>query len=379
MRLLPILALLVGCAGRARLDPKTPHLVQRTPQSVLLEEGLTTTMEVTAPPDAKRLPTVVLVHGPGPSDRDGTLVHVLDGPTPMFRILADELSSRGFTVVRYDQRHVQGHKKHDLPAYIQDLDQHTFLADLKAVVRKVRSDTRVDTERVYLLGYDEGAQVAMAAAVDDPSIAGVVMIGAAATPFRDRFTTTFTDLTLPYLERFAYQGKLDGGLLARAVHTAATPLVVTQTGMLGVSFTRNSTVVQPSPLVDRDRDGILSLDDEVEPAVPVLVDFAFGPLGPYQHLTVERALPTAFDNLEGYDRPLLALYGANDAQTPSTHADAFAARMGGHPRQDVVILPGLGHALGLAAVPLDDVPRPIAAPAREALVRWLVATVSRRP
>jgi hypothetical protein len=372
MRLLPVLVLLAACGGRSKLDPSTPYSVQHTPRTVTLAEGVTTEVVVSAPAGGRRAPTVILVHGPGPADMDNTLSNMIDPPVPLFGALAADLSARGFTVVRYHQRHVRGPRQHDLPAFIADRSQATFAADLEVVLAEARGDARVDPDRVFLLGYDEGAQVAMAVAAGDPTVAGVATIGASATPFRERFTTAFTEQTLPYLERFAYQGKLDGGLLARALHTAAASIVVEQASMLAVSYSRDNRFAEPSPLVDRDRDGILSLDDEVEPAIPTLVDFAFGPLGSYTYRSAENALPTVFDQLATFERPFLALYGGNDAHTPRSHAEAMQLRTAGRASQEVVVLEGLGHALGPAAIPLDDVHRPMADAALDALVAWLV-------
>ncbi|MCA9572532.1 MAG: alpha/beta hydrolase, partial [Myxococcales bacterium] len=354
MRSLPVLLLLLAsCGGRFRLDPRNPYEVLRTPSTVTFAEGVTGRMEVTYPEHRSHgpYPTVVLVPGAGPVDVDGTLESGL-GAMPFGRLLADTLTERGFAVVRYGKRHVTDAGRSDLPKYIADQDQRTFAADLRAVLAASRKLDAVDSDRVFLLGFDEGAVVAAEVARQEP-VAGLALIGAPGRPFRERLEGWFTDMEL-YLERFAWQGQLDGRLLARALHANAAEPVLSTSRMLALSFTRESEIAVPSPLVDRDRDGILSLDGEVEPAVPALVDYAFT-LGPYGYLAGDRELPSIPDQLEGISVPLIALQGENDAFTRPVDLERIRERSVSLGREDVfVVVPGAGHALGPASHPVDD-------------------------
>lgn len=354
-----------------RLDPKVPYEVVHHPRTVALTDTLATRVEVTFPEGRKAGgPTVVLVPGAGPMGLD----HVLEGPlgaTPLFALVSERLTAAGFTVVRYDKRHVENGRV-DRPKYTADEDLPTFAEDLEAVLDSVALDHRVDDERLFLLGFDEGAHVAAAVAAERPT-AGLVLWGATASTWEERYERWWREQTLGYLERFAYRGRLDGMLLARALQAAASEPVVSTARVLAVSYTREGRVVQLSPLVDRDRDGILSLDDDVEPAIPGLVTFAFGPIGPFRHLTAERSLPPIQTQLPKIDSPVLLLQGEEDAHT--TPADAVAleeAAIAAGRQPDVLLVPEVGHTLGPAADPVDDLHRAPTDEALTALVDWLV-------
>lgn len=369
MRSLPLLFLLLtACGGRFRLDPKTPWSVSETTRSVQLTGDLSTTLVATFPEHRSGgpYPTVLLVPGFGPVDRDGTLESPL-GDTPFFRRLAEVLTARGFAVVRYDERHVRGPGDVDLPSYVADRDQPTFVADLLAVQAEARRLPMVDGERLFLLGFDEGGRIA-AKAAGELDLAGLVLVGTPATQFRVRLERWF-DGMLPYLERFAWQGQLDGYRLAMALHAnAAEPQRVTSS-MLVVSAARQLDYAAPSPLVDRDRDGILNLDTDVEPAIPGLVDFAFGPLGSWVYLSEDRALPTTPELLADVREPVFVLAGEHDASV----AAADAAVLGkASAESEVLVVPGVGHALGPAREPADDIGRAFRPDVLDPLVAWLV-------
>ncbi len=376
MRSVLLLALVLvfgGCTSRVRLDPRRLYLVESTRRTVELEPGLSTTLVVDRPIHRRveGLPAVVLVPGgEDPMDRDGTLRSAL-GEQPLFRILGEELASRGFVVARYDERHVRGPGEVDLRRYVADRDQHTFARDLRVILEAVRAMPAVDRERIFLLGYDEGVTVA-AEVASEGAVAGLVGIGTPGMPFRERLQDWFDGMEL-YLERFAHQGVLDGFTLDRAMHArAANPYLLT-TRMLAVSYTRDAGFAIPSPLVDRDRDGLLHLDEEVHPAIPALVDFAFT-LGPYGYLAADRALPPLSSRLEELDLPVLLLHGERDAHTPPDNLERILerARADEHTVEGQ-LFPGLGHTLGRATEPVDDLLRLPEPEALEALVRWLVA------
>ncbi|MBR3018011.1 MAG: alpha/beta fold hydrolase [Clostridia bacterium] len=128
---------------------------------------------LTLPAEAENpLPAVVLVHGSGPNDRDETV-----GQTKPFRDLAYGLAGQGIAVLRYDKRtYAYG------ASYTQE-DLQTFtvreetIDDAVAAAELLRSDPRVDPERIYLIGHSMGAMLAPRIAQENPGLfAGIILL-----------------------------------------------------------------------------------------------------------------------------------------------------------------------------------------------------------
>ncbi len=118
------------------------------------------------------LPTVVLVHGSGPNDRDESL-----GGTKMFRDLAQGLARRGIAVLRYDKRtltYAQDYTAEDLKAFT--VEEET-IRDAAAAALLLRADPRVDAGRIFLTGHSMGAMLAPRTAKENPGLfAGIVLL-----------------------------------------------------------------------------------------------------------------------------------------------------------------------------------------------------------
>src|SRR6201999_1634611 len=93
-------------------------------------------------------PAVVLVHGPGPDDRDETIYS-----NHIFRDLAEGLASQGIAVLRYDKRtKVYGEKMSELDFTIQD----ETVDDAVKAVALLRQQPEIDPARVFVLGHSLG-------------------------------------------------------------------------------------------------------------------------------------------------------------------------------------------------------------------------------
>jgi pimeloyl-ACP methyl ester carboxylesterase len=365
-----------ACKARPRLDPRQPYPVERASFTVPLDEdGLATDGEITFPDVGEGPhPTVVLLHGSGPQDRNATLEGPV-GTTYLFRDLADVLSAKGFAVVRYDKRHVSGPGDVDLPKFFGDQSTFTFRDDAARVLDQVASHPRVDADRIFVYGWSEGTVVAAALATERP-LAGVILQGPVGRPYKELFRGWF-DLAVPYLKRFTRDDNLDGAELGLALRSAASQPALMPSRMLAVSYTRNSEVAKPSPLIDVDRNGRISIENELIPKIDDLVDLAFGPIGSFVSYAEGNTLPPVPDQAAGLaerEVPVLVLQGMEDAHTPPDNADRIESALeeAGHPDVQIVRLDGLGHTLGRANDPVDDLGRPMAPEAVDALVDWLV-------
>lgn len=115
-------------------------------------------------------PTVVLVGGSGPEDHDaGTLKNAVDHNHAM-RVLAHDLVRRGYAVVRFDEMGV-GRSTGD---YAREATTATLTTDVVSIVRFVGSDSTVRSDRVIVVGYSEGASIALLAAARESRVSAVI-------------------------------------------------------------------------------------------------------------------------------------------------------------------------------------------------------------
>ncbi len=111
-------------------------------------------------------PTLVLITGSGPQDRDETIF----GCKP-FLDITRRLTEAGFAVFRYDDRGVGKSTGVFLASSITD-----FVHDAEAVVAALRGNKSVKAQRIFLVGHSEGGYIAAKVASQDRSIAGVVSL-----------------------------------------------------------------------------------------------------------------------------------------------------------------------------------------------------------
>lgn len=132
--------------------------------------------EIAVPAGVSRAaPAIVFVPpGPNASRNFGG-----DGPDPMFPGLAASFVKRGYAVLRYDTR---GVGKSGGSSAAQTWDQAR--ADAVAAVGAARAAAGIDPNRVFLLGYGNGADLALAAALQ-PGVrpAGVVALAPTVTSY----------------------------------------------------------------------------------------------------------------------------------------------------------------------------------------------------
>ena len=132
---------------------------------------------LTTPPRQGRLrhPAIVLVAGSGPIDRDVTVAGI-----PLFAQLAGQLAERDFLVLRYDKRGVGKSGGRTERVTLED-----YADDAIAAVKWLGKRKDVDTERIFVAGYSEGASVAMLAAAREKKIAGLVLMAGMGTTGRE--------------------------------------------------------------------------------------------------------------------------------------------------------------------------------------------------
>ena len=124
-----------------------------------------------------RVPAVVVVHGSGPLDRDGTI-----GPNRPYKDLAWGLASRGIAVLRYEKRTKQFQE--EFTGGSADATNMTIneeiIDDAISAVSFLKTVDEVDPAKIFIVGHSLGATVAPRIAQkceeSDTSIAGLAMM-----------------------------------------------------------------------------------------------------------------------------------------------------------------------------------------------------------
>ncbi len=124
-------------------------------------------------------PVVLIIPGSGPTDRDGN--SPLGITAAPYRLLADGLAVNGVATVRIDKRGMFGSS-----GAVSDANAVTigdYVDDIHAWIHTIGNSTGADC--VWVLGHSEGGLVALAAAQQEQSICGIVLVAAPGRPLGD--------------------------------------------------------------------------------------------------------------------------------------------------------------------------------------------------
>jgi dienelactone hydrolase len=127
------------------------------------------------PAATTRVPALILVHGSGPHDRDGTL-----GPNKPLRDLAAGLATRGIAVLRYEKRTRQYTAR---MGAIKGLTvKEETVDDVLAAAVLLRQTDGIDADAIYVLGHSLGGMLVPRIAAADPRLAGFVVFAGPTRP-----------------------------------------------------------------------------------------------------------------------------------------------------------------------------------------------------
>jgi pimeloyl-ACP methyl ester carboxylesterase len=133
-------------------------------------EGATLAGTLTMPKGDGPFPTVVLITGSGPQNRNETLL----GHHP-FLVLADYLTRQGIAVLRYDDRGVAKSTGTFATATSQD-----FAQDASGAVSFLK--TRPKVGAIGLIGHSEGGLIAPMVAVENPQVGFIILLAGPGLP-----------------------------------------------------------------------------------------------------------------------------------------------------------------------------------------------------
>jgi hypothetical protein len=139
------------------------------------------------PVGSDQFPGVVLVHGSGPNDKDESI-----GPNKIFRDLAWGLASQGICVLRYDKMTFK-YGKQLTPEMVEKMTVKEEVIDDALIALKLISKTDdIDTKRIFLLGHSLGATVAPRIGLQDPDLAGLIIMAGLTRSLEDTILDQFT-------------------------------------------------------------------------------------------------------------------------------------------------------------------------------------------
>lgn len=131
---------------------------------------------LTTPKNVKKFPIVVLIHGSGPSDMDGSY-----GPNKPIKDLASGLAAKGIASLRYVKRTLVYANEFVGPFTVKE----EVLDDAVAAIALAKTTPDVDVKKVYLLGHSLGGMLAPRIATLSPGLAGLILAAAPARKMAD--------------------------------------------------------------------------------------------------------------------------------------------------------------------------------------------------
>jgi alpha-beta hydrolase superfamily lysophospholipase len=142
-------------------------------------DGVTLAGTLTIPQTTAKVPALLLIPGSGAVDRNGNG----DGlNTDLYRHLANHLAQMGYATLRYDKRGIGASQLPQKQANPTTLSQAA--RDALAAFQFLRQQPEIDARRTGLLGYEDGALIAMALAAEmaDPPKVVVCLAPPGRTP-----------------------------------------------------------------------------------------------------------------------------------------------------------------------------------------------------
>ncbi|WP_286232814.1 alpha/beta hydrolase family protein [Thalassotalea sediminis] len=247
---------------------------------------------LTLPSESKENALVIMLSGSGPQDRDETL----DG-FKVFKTLSDQLSERGITTFRFDDRGVGKSTGNFASSTLQD-----HVNDVVAIMEYFKNHETHRFDDFILLGHSQGGIVSAKVAVQYNDVNKVILMGAPAVPLIEIVT---------YQLRQEYeQKKLDRAVIEKdvSVHNKLMHAIYSQQGIKQAlkQFTASSILMLlANNQNEKDLAEITQLAEErtkqyeVVYALPSLTSFLY------------------HDTAKDYEKlsiPVLGLFGGKDLQ-----------------------------------------------------------------
>ena len=129
---------------------------------------------LTTPLNSNNFPTVIIISGSGPQDRDGTIM----GHKPYW-VLADYLTARGIGVLRVDDRGTGLSTVGPNPLKLTSAD---FANDVESSIQFLLSRKEINPTKIGLIGHSEGGMIAPMVAARNKNVAFITLLAGPGTP-----------------------------------------------------------------------------------------------------------------------------------------------------------------------------------------------------
>ncbi|RZL46475.1 MAG: DUF3887 domain-containing protein [Pedobacter sp.] len=181
---------------------------------------------ITTPKNATSFPMVVLVHGSGPADMDGTV-----GPNKPLKDLATGLASKGIGSIRYVKRTVLYASEFTKAFTVKE----EVVDDAVAAVALAKTVKGADLKNIYVLGHSLGGMLAPRIATLVPDLKGMIL---AAAPARK-----LTDIIIEQNKYMVAQSKDTTAALQKDLANAIKVIEASRLTKLGTTIKPDSTIV----------------------------------------------------------------------------------------------------------------------------------------
>jgi dienelactone hydrolase len=146
---------------------------------------------LTLPKSKDKFPTVILIHGQGPMDRDQTFFNI----SP-FKEISEYFANNGIAVLRYDKRGI-GKSEGEFGSSNVD----NFSSDVLSAFAYLNEYENIDPNKIGILGISEGGFIANKLASSNNQFAFCVSLAGPVLPVRENMALSFALLTNNTLDR----------------------------------------------------------------------------------------------------------------------------------------------------------------------------------
>ncbi len=264
-------------------------------------------------------PALILISGSGAEDRDETIF----GHKP-FLVLADNLTRKGFAVLRVDDRGVGESTGNYIEATNAD-----FASDVKTGIDFLKKQKEINQNKIGLIGHSEGGVIAPLVASQNSDVAFIVLMAGPGLP----------------LKQILY---MQGELIARANHMSEE-LISKQRYLQEIMFSYVKNEKNIEIAEEKIRKAITEeFKDVKDKNLPLTSEDSI-------NAQIEMVLSPWFRDFLTYDPkealrkvecPVLALNGEKDLQVPAKEnltAIKEALQSGGNTNYEVLEIPNLNH------------------------------------
>ena len=307
---------LAGVAARA-LTARNP-----TDSDVTIPaNGFSIAGTMTNPPAMGRLklPTVVLVAGSGPLDRDSMVAGI-----PILSQLAAALSKEGFLVLRYDKRGVG-----QSGGRTESATQRDYADDLISVIKWLERRDDVDDRRIAVVGHSEGGSIALQAGAREKKIASLVLMATSATSgaelILEQQRRELERLKLPdaeKAEKIELQKRIQAAVMNGSGWDALPPEVRKQAD---TPWFRSLLLFNPADVMPRVKQPILIVQGTLDSQVPA---YHADKLAELARSRKKDAGPTEVIHVPGVNHLLVPAVTGDVQEYPTLAEKAISAEIG---------------------------------------------------